>query len=323
MTECPSCRSTRTVDRSECTVPTELDSDKTPASVRDMIEPLRESRLVECRDCGLLFREPGLTAEQLTKFYRNLPETIWRYEPAQVGSWACAKKTLHQLHDTTRSLDVVDVGAFEGGFLRMLPDHWKKHAIEPSPQGRTSLRDTGVDVIGEYVDQLDQNTNYHEQFDVVTLFDVFEHLPSPIRTLDALAGLIKPGGRLLLSTGNTDHWSWRMLEGSHWYLHSVQHLCFGNAKYFRQWAKQRDLQVERIVRHPHKLASPSASMVQALETLHCWSVRKRKTWLARIIQMLPGCRDWMHRNGRTVFANSLRDHLLICFRKPIAATSAT
>ncbi|MEL6106161.1 MAG: class I SAM-dependent methyltransferase, partial [Planctomycetota bacterium] len=213
-------------------------------------------------------------------------------------------------------IDVVDVGAFDGGFLKQLPESWGKSAIEPSPQGQASLRESGVEVIGEYIDSLDHQSRHEARFDVVTLFDVFEHLPSPIDTLNALTRLMKPGGRLLLSTGNTDHWSWRMLRGAHWYLHSVQHLCFGNPGYFRHWAGQQNLIVEQITHHPHKLAPWTGRFVQGLETVHCWSVRRRKPLLARLIQALPGCRDWMHRNGRTVFANSLKDHILVCFRKP-------
>ncbi len=41
-------------------------------------------------------------------------------------------------------------------------------------------------------------------FDVITLFDVIEHLPNPLGELDAIHRLLKPGGLLLQSTPDID-----------------------------------------------------------------------------------------------------------------------
>ena len=40
------------------------------------------------------------------------------------------------------------------------------------------------------------------QFDVVTCFEMIEHVPEPMETLKALSGLVRPGGWLILSTIN-------------------------------------------------------------------------------------------------------------------------
>jgi 2-polyprenyl-6-hydroxyphenyl methylase/3-demethylubiquinone-9 3-methyltransferase len=40
------------------------------------------------------------------------------------------------------------------------------------------------------------------QFDVVTCFEMIEHVPEPMQTLKALSGLVRPGGWLILSTIN-------------------------------------------------------------------------------------------------------------------------
>lgn len=46
-------------------------------------------------------------------------------------------------------------------------------------------------------------------YDAVLALDVLEHLPEPARVLSALAGLLAPGGRLVVSVPNVAHWTVR------------------------------------------------------------------------------------------------------------------
>lgn len=54
-------------------------------------------------------------------------------------------------------------------------------------------------------------------FDVVLLGDVLEHLREPVATLSRLRRLLRPGGRLVLSTPNVANWAIRLsLLGGRW-----------------------------------------------------------------------------------------------------------
>jgi SAM-dependent methyltransferase len=63
-------------------------------------------------------------------------------------------------------------------------------------------------------------------FDVVTLWDVIEHLPDPHGVLDVLVRLLRPGGRLVLSTGDVGSLAAR-ISGARWHLYTLpEHLFF-------------------------------------------------------------------------------------------------
>ena len=54
-----------------------------------------------------------------------------------------------------------------------------------------------------------------EMFDVITLWEVIEHLRQPVSVLDNLRKHLRPGGLLTLSTPNTGHWQ-AQLEPQNW-----------------------------------------------------------------------------------------------------------
>lgn len=63
-------------------------------------------------------------------------------------------------------------------------------------------------------------------FDVITMFDVFEHLANPRQDLDHCHRLLKPGGLLVINTGNTNSFLAK-LEGKNWHFFiPPQHLFF-------------------------------------------------------------------------------------------------
>ena len=67
----------------------------------------------------------------------------------------------------------------------------KLHALE---SGLT------IDYVESHAEEL--VTSHAAAFDVVTCFEMIEHVPEPMETLKALAALVRPGGWLILSTIN-------------------------------------------------------------------------------------------------------------------------
>ena len=133
-----------------------------------------------------------------------------------------------------KSGTILDVGCYRGDFLQLLPERFSKYGIEPSEAAASVAEGKGIRILAGTLEEFDtKGTSY----DVITLMDVLEHLPYPFLALSKLASLLKPGGIILLSTGNTNALPWRLMRRDYWY-YSTEHVSFFNSPWFR-WAAQR------------------------------------------------------------------------------------
>jgi SAM-dependent methyltransferase len=147
----------------------------------------------------------------------------------------------------TRALTVLDVGCFRGDFLQRLPGTVAKFGIEPSRAARQVMATRGIQLLGETIDTASAP---EARFDFIYLMDVAEHLPNPLADIQKLARWLKPGGRLIVTTGDSDALPWRLSRLSYWY-YLPQHLSFCNRRWFAWAAKESGLRLVRSEAFSH------------------------------------------------------------------------
>lgn len=129
---------------------------------------------------------------------------------------------------TTPPGRLLDFGCGWGFFLgAALEIGWEIHGLEPLPGHALYTRSkVGAEVV---TDVLRDSTFSPDYFDVITAFQVFEHLPDPAGDLIRLRRALQPGGLLLIEVPNIDTWGVRMMGQRH--RHFVpDHLNFFSAE---------------------------------------------------------------------------------------------
>lgn len=85
-------------------------------------------------------------------------------------------------------------------------------------------------------------------FDVITLFDVFEHLSDPMADMKKLATYLKDDGVIVIATGDTGSWTARVM-GRRWtFYNPPQHLFFMDKNNFHQMVRKCGLEVVKWAR---------------------------------------------------------------------------
>lgn len=163
-------------------------------------------RLVRCSGCSLIYVANPPTAEQLQRLYSFAAG--YHHEMGQSDAKITrhtgeARANLRTLSQSTRPGMLLDVGCSTGLFLLEAQQAgWDAHGLEYSPDSARIARERH----GLQVEQgaLMKGKFAANSFDVVTMWDVIEHLPSPNAALEVVMDILKPGGLFIAKTPNVD-----------------------------------------------------------------------------------------------------------------------
>jgi 2-polyprenyl-3-methyl-5-hydroxy-6-metoxy-1,4-benzoquinol methylase len=160
--------------------------------------------LVHCTSCGLVYVRNPPTRNEIQRYYSFASgyHTAFRSD-SSAESRAHAARAAEFLRIVRRhSLPgrILDVGCSVGFFLeRARAEGWTTSGVEISNDTAELARRRGLDV---FTGTLEQAGFRAGSFDVVTMWDVLEHLEDPVATVAIAADVLKGDGLLALSTPN-------------------------------------------------------------------------------------------------------------------------
>ncbi len=190
--------------------------------------------VVTCARCGLTYVTPRLRDESLLA--QVYDEGYWRSSAARDRGYTDyrADQPLY-LRTYRRRLPVIrrhcarpgrvlDVGCAAGYFLRVMQQEgWEVTGLEPSD----AIRPQAEELIGKEnvrAGLLGEVELERSSFDLVTMWDVLEHIPDPVAAAREVRSLLAPAGRFLIETQDVASLAARVL-GRRWqhYKHA-EHL---------------------------------------------------------------------------------------------------
>lgn len=258
--------------------------------------------LLRCGQCGLFYKGQVPDSSFLTKILATEAPYYWLSEEG-FGAVATQLQDLVGAH-----YDLLDVGASSGGLL----------ASVGSLAGRRSALDisyhSGLEGLlrGEFINGFIDAPNLDwsgAPYDVITLFDVLEHLYQPQQAFSNLSSLLKPGGYLVIETGNAQCAA-QLASGpaSWWYLRLLEHHVAWTPQALKRIAEYNGFSVESLNPVAHK-ASTSLSLGRAWRLLKA-GLRSGgyRVWLSKV--RLERLKRVNRANG-----DGQPDHLRVVMRK--------
>ena len=153
----------------------------------------------KCGDCALwnYDLDCGTDQEQYTEVYISPSDTEHKFNRDNRASW----EFLSNYASTPGS--IMDIGCGNGCLLSLARNAgWQVQGMELSPTAAENIHnDTGIDVTVSNF--LEYEPSRDEQYDVVVLRHVLEHLPDSVLAMQKINALLKDNGLALLEFPNT------------------------------------------------------------------------------------------------------------------------
>jgi SAM-dependent methyltransferase len=152
--------------------------------------------LHKCRQCGFEFFDPSLAGGET--FYKEVDREGYycptRPEFARTINFA-TKNNLKR---------ILDVGCGSGAFLDLAKQAGREaYGIELNKTAAQKARAKGHDVFEDLLHDLDL-TKTGGAFDLITLFQVLEHVPNPAQIMKEAAALLNPGGYIAIAVPSAE-----------------------------------------------------------------------------------------------------------------------
>ena len=171
----------------------------------------RSWRIVRCTNCDLVFVNPRPSLRTLPSLYGDHPkssklrsnESIWRNTEKYVNR---PQEYLDIILRRKNAGRILDVGCNEGSFLQRASAHgFDVMGIEISQAAvKVATEEFGIREAEIICGAFESVILEPEQFDVITFWDVLEHLPDPSAALRKSRNLLSDDGILVVRCPNID-----------------------------------------------------------------------------------------------------------------------
>ena len=224
-------------------------------------------RLVKCAACELIYLNPRPALEHLMDYYppdygghaaprvglrQRLKLLALKANQRQPGIQGIFKAWAGRQLKPLLGLEVeyvpggriLDVGCGSGLNVWLYQQAgWDAIGVEPADSAAATARSMGLDVRTGTLDEVRFPSSY---FDVITMYQVLEHIANPRTVLEECHRILKPGGKLLVSVPNIECYDLRLF-GSGWLpLEVPRHLCHYSTQTLGRLARDCGFRVDRV-----------------------------------------------------------------------------
>lgn len=195
-----------------------------------------------CADCGFGWQNPLPTPKEINDYYDNY--TVYNIH----GENEKEESSLKRINRINKLMPnrgrLLDIGSGLGYFLKIAQENgWNVAGIEP--QKSAALYCQNQLKIKVYTENIESIRFKHKSFDVITLWDVFEHIHEPMEFLNRCLNLLASGGLLVIAVPNASGLPARIFKGKWRYIMGT-HLNYYTVPYIQRIITDRCMYIERI-----------------------------------------------------------------------------
>lgn len=209
-------------------------------------------QLVQCTSCSLVFVNPRISTELSFKGYQDaIDERHHKQDSFRITSFKSALKKINMVVDLFSRSEgprtFLDVGCAGGAFPKAVKDlDFQVVGIEPSVYlSEHARKEYGIEVHAMTLEEYSRNGKL---FDVVSLWDVLEHLSDPKQTLKKIYAMLPSDGLLILNLPMIDTLPARVM-GLRWPFYLNVHIYYFTMKTIETLLHETGYEIQGVRRY--------------------------------------------------------------------------
>lgn len=240
---------------------------------RILPHPLSGGSLLSCDLCLLYFRFPQMCKADMDALYRKGASINWQHQPSNRKDWQIAGTWIREHCEEGA---ILDCGCFDGQFLSSINENYDLFGIEIHQEAAQRAVKNGIRILGSDFSDVE---NLPLKFDVVVAIDVIEHMSDPIKFLEKVGLVTKPGGVVIIASGNTQAFSWRMMGSRYWYCTIAEHVSFISPQWCERAALKLGFKIEEMELFSHSSSSRLTRIVDFVKNAFYRFFPRVAAWL--------------------------------------------
>jgi 2-polyprenyl-3-methyl-5-hydroxy-6-metoxy-1,4-benzoquinol methylase len=170
----------------------------------------------------VVYVNPKESNKILLQGYENVIDT--EYLETEKFRKALANRFLRTIERYSKKGSLLDIGCFAGFFLELAKkNRWNTFGIEPSIWAASIAKKKGIKIIGKI---LTPRIAKKFTFNVITLFDVIEHVDNPKEIIQIAHSLLQKNGVIVIGTPNIDSTFAKIMGKNYPYLIRMHIILF-------------------------------------------------------------------------------------------------
>ncbi len=177
---------------------------------------------MQCKTCGLVYLNPRPSVSEFDRIY---PPTYHAFDFSEeefgfvhkVRSRLEANRLLALCKDLGDDAKILDVGCGDGFHLRLLREfgnkNWTLEGLDASEKAVQIAEKFGTKV---HLGTAESNDLPENTYDLAFLIQTIEHVEKPNEVLPAICRVLKPNGKLIIVTDNTDSLDFKLFKNGYW-----------------------------------------------------------------------------------------------------------
>jgi SAM-dependent methyltransferase len=190
--------------------------------------------LIECNSCGLVSIHPIPSDQKLSEYYRKeyyaLPEKgIVGYLERKLNE-AVFRTDLKHIERHSKRGKLLDIGSGNGYFLKFAKENnWQTLGVEMSPDASKYAREQKLEILNNSIEDVHLPKN---EFEVITMFNVLEHMTNLNSILKKVRDSLKPNGLLVIEVPNIESLQKKVFKNYWCHLDVPRHIFHFKRKSF-------------------------------------------------------------------------------------------